>query len=283
MSHADVTDVNAVEGVLHYLVPLPRKPFRYAFAPPHGVPVQNMSYEARRLSIRDARRGSPGAALDVEGFQLVQHTSAVTDFNDEDQLRTIYYPEAEALVRAATGAVRVVVFDHTIRRRAAHRPPLDDGRPVDGAREPVGRVHNDYTVDSAPKRVRDLMGDAAADLLTRRFSIVNVWRPIRGPLLDAPLAVCDARSVAFEDFVASDLIFRDRIGETYNVCFSASHRWHYYPAMTTDEALLLKCYDSVVQGIARFAPHTAFDDPTMPADAPLRASIELRTLVFHHH
>ena len=111
--------------------------------------------------------------------------------------------------------------------------------------------------------------------------MINLWRPIRGPLRDAPLAVCDARTVAAGDLVASDLVYRDRVGETYGVTYNPEHRWFYVPDMQPDEALLLKCYDSSIDGRARFAPHTAFDDPTAPADMLPRESIELRTLVFH--
>jgi hypothetical protein len=111
--------------------------------------------------------------------------------------------------------------------------------------------------------------------------VINLWRPIRGPLRDAPLAVCDVESVAPEDLVPSDLVYRNRVGETYAVTYNPSHRWYYVPEMQPHEALLLKCYDSETDGRARFLPHTAFVDPTTPEDAPPRESIELRTLVFH--
>src|SRR5580692_6323023 len=115
-------------------------------------------------------------------------------------------------------------------------------------------------------------------LLRRRVAIVNLWRPIKSPVLDAPLAVCDARSVTPEDLVASELVYRDRRGETYNLVYNPSQRWFYAPEMRTDEVLLLKCFDSRDDGaVSRFAPHTAFTDPTAPQDAPPRESIELRT------
>jgi hypothetical protein len=111
--------------------------------------------------------------------------------------------------------------------------------------------------------------------------IINLWRPIRGPLLDSPLAVCDARTVQPGELVASDLVYPHRVGETYSVKYNPDHRWFYVPAMTAEEILLLKCFDSKTDGRARFAPHTAFADPTTPAGAAPRESIELRTLVFH--
>ncbi len=124
------------------------------------------------------------------------------------------------------------------------------------------------------------MGAEAEARLRGRFAVVNVWRPIRGPLRDAPLAVCDARSVPFADLIPSDLIYRDRTGETYAVAHNPAHRWFYAPAMTTDEVMLIKCYDSATDGRARFSPHSAFEDPTAPADVLPRESIEVRTLAF---
>ena len=191
-------------------------------------------------------------------------------------MRRVYYPEAERLVAEVTGANRVLVFDHTIRRRVAGGMDRAPGTP----RQPVTSVHNDYTVKSGPQRVRDLMGEEAEELLRHRFEIVNVWRPIRGPLRDAPLAVCDATSVAFADFVPSDLVYRDRTGETYRVRYNPAHRWFYVPEMRVDEAILIKCYNSA-QDKARFTAHSAFEDPTAPKDVLPRESIELRTLAFH--
>jgi hypothetical protein len=129
--------------------------------------------------------------------------------------------------------------------------------------------------------VRDWLPEEAEQLLQGRVQIINLWRPIRGPLHDAPLAVCDAQTVSPDDLVPSDLIYPHRVGETYGVKYNPAHRWFYIPEMRTDEVLLLKCYDSELDGRARFLPHTAFVDPTTPPDAPPRESIELRTLVFH--
>ena len=103
--------------------------------------------------------------------------------------------------------------------------------------------------------------------------------PIRGPVQESPLAVCDAQSIRQDDFVASDLIYPHRRGETYAVTYNPTHRWYYFPDMQPDEALLLKCYDSAA-GRARFTAHTAFDDPTSPPDAAPRESIEIRAFVF---
>lgn len=280
--HAAVSDalIDAlphVEAELHYLVPTAERPRTFTYEPPAGMPRTNASYEAHRVPIRDARPMASEISLDREGFALMQHTSRVGDFYDDDEVRRVYYPEAERFIADVTGASRVFIFDHTQRRRvrgAADRAP---GTP----RQPATRVHVDHTAKSGPQRVRDFLGDEAEALLRGRVQVINLWRPIRGPLRDAPLAVCDASSVAPGDLVASDLVYANRVGETYSVTYNPAHRWFYVPEMRADEALLLKCYDSETDGRARFAPHTAFDDPTAPDDVAPRESIELRTLVFH--
>jgi hypothetical protein len=215
--------------------------------------------------------------LDGEGFTLVRHKSKVSDFYDDAEVTSLYYSEAERLLKDLTGADHVHIFDHTVRRRM---PDAQD-RQADGPRQPVPRVHVDHTSRSGPQRVRDLLPDEAEQLLRGRVQIINLWRPIRGPLRDAPLAVCDARTVDPEQLIPSDLVYPHRVGETYSVTFDQKHRWFYVPSMTVEEVLLLKCYDSKTDGRARFTPHTAFTDPTTPADAAPRESIEIRALVFH--
>jgi len=265
-----------VDAALNYLGRMIERPHTYTYDPPAGVARSNIVNEPHVVPIYDARVVAPGATVDREGFAVLHHRSAVQDFYDEGELKRVYYPETERAVLAATGAARVFVFDHTVRRRVHGANDRIVGLP----RQPVPRVHVDHTEKSGPQRVRDLLGDEAEALLKGRVQVINLWRPIRGPLRDAPLAVADARTVAAEDLVASDLIYPDRTGETYSVRYNPAHRWFYVPGMLPDEALLLKCYDSARNGVARFAPHTAFDDPTAPANVLPRESIEMRTLVF---
>jgi hypothetical protein len=265
-----------VEGALHYLGPMAERPRNYTYEPPAGVPRSNLVPETHVLPIYSARPLVDDVSVDQEGFALIRHRSAVRDFYDEDEVRRVYYPETERLLAEVTGARRVFVFDHTVRRRV----PNAEDRAVGAPRQPVPRVHVDHTEASGPQRVRDFFGAEAEELLRGRVQVINLWRPIRGPLRDAPLAVADARTIAAEDLVPSDLVYRDRVGETYAVRFNPRHRWYYVPDMQTDEALLLKCYDSEIDGRARFAPHTAFEDPSAGADVLPRESIELRTFVF---
>src|SRR5260370_16998710 len=169
---------------------------------------------------------------------------------------------------------RLVVFDHNVQPARIARGGEKGGR------ERVKFAHNDYTIKSGPQRVRDLVPDEADRVLGQRFALINLWRPIRGPVEESPLAVCDAHSIAQRDFVPTDLKYRDRTGEVYSLAFNPNHRWFYFPQMQTNEALLLKCYDSMEDGRPRFSAHSAFDDPTSPPNAAPRESIEAQTLVF---
>jgi hypothetical protein len=267
--------MSATIAELNYIVPTPDRPRTYTYAPPDGLPNTTITTQSHRLPIHDLREDDHAFTLDGEGFTLVEHRSAVEDFTDEAQIRSVYYAEAERLLKQVTGADRVFIFDHTLRRRI---PGQQDYR--DGPRQPATRVHVDHTATSGPQRVRDLLPDEAEELLKGRVQVINLWRPINHPVYDAPLAVAEAPSVRFDELVPSDLVYRNRVGETYNVAFSPDHRWHYVKEQRPDEVLLLKCYDSRTD-VARFAPHTAFLVPDAPADAPTRESIELRTLVFH--
>jgi len=266
-----------VDAALSYIEPTRDKPRSLEYEPPPGVPRMTAVYRDHTVTIRDVRPVASALSLEREGFQLVTAASSVTDFCDQEAVQTRYYADTVSLLEELTGASRAVVFDHTIRRRIPGAADRTTGVP----RQPVPRVHNDYTVKSGPQRVRDFFGKDASDLLRRRFSVVNVWRPIRGPIQDAPLAVADAQSVDSDDLVATDLIYPDRTGEIYYVKFNPSHRWFYAPAMRQDEVMLIKCFDSADDGRARFVPHAAFVDPTTPAGALPRESIELRTLVFY--
>ena len=267
-------ELPATEALLQYLAPTSAKPRTFTFIPPEGAPPRNRT-EPHRVAIRDARKRIDAAQLDVEGFALVPHASAVRDFFDDAEVRRVYYPEVEALLCAATGAAKVVIFDHTLRSGSAER------RAQGGVREPVRYVHNDYTALSGPQRVRDLLpADEARERLARRHAIVNVWRPLREPVRATPLALCDARSIRPGDLIATDLVYPDRVGEVYSVGYNPAHRWFFYPGVGPDEAILIKTYDSLEDGTARYSAHSAFEHPDTPADAPPRESIEVRALVF---
>ena len=178
------------------------------------------------MPIHDARPVADRVSLDANGFALVNHRSAVRDFFDDEEVRRVYYPEVERVVKQATGAYRVHIFDHTTRRRV---PDAQDRS--DAPRQPVQRVHIDHTARSGPQRVRDLLPDEADELLKGRVQVINLWRPIKGPVQDSPLAVCDATTIDLADLVPSDLVYPHRVGETYSVKYNPAHRWFYVPQM----------------------------------------------------
>jgi hypothetical protein len=222
--------------------------------------------------IRNGRKFE--TTLDGEGFVLAWHETAVTDFFDEAQLRDVYYQEMIDLIKAQSGAKRVVVFDHTLRTAD------DADRASRKIREVVPRVHNDYTEWSGPQRVRDLLPDEAETLLKGHFAIIQVWRPIRYPVETFPLAMCDAQSISPDDLIVTERRHPNRIGQTYSISYNPDHRWFWFPLQRREEAIVFKVYDSLKDGRARWSGHTAFDDPTSPPDARPRESIEIRTLAF---
>jgi hypothetical protein len=225
------------------------------------------------VEIQDGRKAGQ-TTLDGNGFVFVEHKTAVKDFFDPEELKSVYYPEVAALIKKHSGAKRVHVFDHTLRSGDERE------REAKLIREPVLSAHNDYTEWSGPNRVRELLPEEAEELLERRFAIIQVWRAINQPIRSNPLALADAKSIATEDLLVAERRYPHRVGQTYRLKYSPKHRWFYFPEMRRDEALVFKVFDSEKDGRARFTPHTSFDDPTTPPGAPPRQSIEARALVF---
>ena len=171
------TGLDSIVAPLNFLVPMAERPVAYNYEPPPGTPVRTGCNVEYQVPIHDARPMIGRLSLDKEGFVLLHHQTAVTNFYDEEQIKSIYYPECERVMKEATGAARVVAFDHIVRNAAMSA--IDKAIKI-----PAKRVHNDYTAWSAPQRVRDLMGEEAEELLKHRFAINNLWRPIRGPVLE---------------------------------------------------------------------------------------------------
>ena len=279
--------------------------------------------EERAMPVLDARALAPSRqpTLAANGFALVRQPLADPglDFLDHDAVVRAYYPECAGIVRAATGAAVVAAFDHNVRSAAGKsgRQRIAGGQQVQG---PAHLVHGDYTLTSAPQRLRDLArpptrndtyrttlpegaalldGPAVEEAVARgRFAIVNVWRNIaREPVATRPLALCDAASVRPEELVVFEIHYGDRVGENYFARHDPRHRWLYWPAMTRDEALLIKQWDSAGElarsggaradaegaagGPCTFSFHSAFEDPATPPDAPDRWSIEVRCAVLY--
>lgn len=275
-----MTIAHTVTAGLNYLQPSALRPFSYISAPPPGTPWESGSYMLHPMPIEDARTAAAPPRIEREGFVLRDAPTAVRDFLDDAEVADVYHREVAELALAVTGGARAFVFDHLVRRREADRVALSFGRrATDGRAAANGRIHNDYTEASGRRRLGLVLTDPAEAAAVRRYCIVNVWRSIKGPVLDTPLALCDARTVTARDLVDAEVRYPHRTGEIYLVTHSPAHRWSYFSAMDRHEALVFKQYDSQLGGVSRYTPHAAFDHPDMPADAPLRESIEARCLV----
>lgn len=284
--------------------------------------MEGVLLEPKEMLIRNARRltGAQQCKLGRNGFEL--RTRALShdgiDFLDQNQVVHNYYAHCAEIVQEATGA-RAFAFDHNIRSASGKQKQqrIAGGQQVQG---PAHIVHGDYTLTSAPQRLRDLTrpptGNDTLRLVlakdrpliapalaapalegTKRFAIINVSRSIaREPVVTHPLALCDSQSVEPDQLVVFEIHYRDRIGENYFAKHSPRHQWFYYPSMTGDEALLIKQWDSAgplsqSRGAAAdasaadspctFSFHSAFEDRSTPPDAPDRWSIEVRCMVLY--
>lgn len=262
-----------VAAPLTFIIPQADKPVFHSQAFTGGEARFLFEVEARDVTIRDLRAYSGDFRLDREGFALRQAPTQAGDLYDDAVVDGVYRAEIERLLQQELGAERAVVFDAT---RRSDRGAGASNR--DGARGIAARIHVDYTERSGAQRARDALGGEEVDALLaqgRRIVQVNVWRPIRGPVKRSPLAMADASTVRSEDLVATDQVFPDRVGEIYHLAHAPDQAWWYAPGMTRDEVLLIKGWDSVDDGQARFTPHTAFALPDQE-NAPPRESIEAR-------
>lgn len=284
LTHPSTHEPASVTAGLNYLLPTTQQPYSYAYEPPAGTPWESGGYALCPTRIADARYAPQRPTLDREGYTLCDAPTAVADFLDEQAVQIHYYAESAALALAVTGAQQAYVFDHLVRQREPDREALSFGRRgANGLAAANGRIHSDYTEASGRQRLGLVLADPQAAARVQRYAIVNIWRSIKGPVLDTPLAVCDARTVSALDLVSSEVRYPRRTGEIYLCLHSPQHRWAYYSQMDRHEALVFKQYDSQLSGVARFTPHTAFDLPDIPPGTPLRQSIELRCLVVYEH
>lgn len=257
-------------------------PFMYVEAPPAGEPKDNYFRETKQVLVHDIRGEEAKYTFDKDAFAILQGIeSQEKEFTNDASIKATYYPEVESLLLShIPGANRVVIFDHTIRRSSpnAHR-------------EPVFRTHIDQTASAARERVRRHVPDPAEaeKLLQGRFRIINVWRPLNGPVLSNPLAFASSHTVRDEDVVPVEHRYPDRTGHTASIVWNEGQKWNYLSGMENNERVLLECYDSAgeegplagesgVQGGR--VPHSAFTDPRTPEGARGRESIEVRCLVF---
>ena len=240
------------------------KPFNYVESPPEGQPQRNFGDLDLPIEIHDIRGQESSFSMDENAFEtLTTGPSAEKDFVSDESIQKNYYPEVEELLLKQTGAKRILLFDHTIRRAT-------------GSRGPVNRCHIDQTKASAIERVHHHLPDEAEELLKDRVRIINVWRPINGTVQASPLAFADSSTVHDDALIGIEHRYPDRTGETAAVKHT-NEQWHYWSGMDNNERLFLQCFDS--KKGAR-VPHSAFVDPRTPEGAKSRESIEVRALVF---
>jgi hypothetical protein len=262
---------------LAFITPQLHKPVLLSAAYTGGEPRELFAVEEHRVLIRDMRPIANSLTLDRHGMGLRYWPTDVDDLTDERLVDGVYVSEVEDFLAAEFNASVVVVFDVT---RRSDRP--EGAQNKDGFRGPASRVHVDYTWASGSTRARDVLGPgvfAAYERAGRRVIQVNVWRPVRGPVRRSPLALADASSIDPMLLLATDQIFPDRRGEIYHLAFSEYQRWFYAPELNRDEVLLIKGWDSLEEGVARFTPHAAFKLPDHDDVAEYRESVEARAFV----
>ncbi|TAQ90118.1 hypothetical protein B7494_g1558 [Chlorociboria aeruginascens] len=247
-------------------------PFNYVEKAPEGQPQRNFGDFNMQVPFKDIRGQESNFTLDKDAFKVVSNVpeSAERDFVDDDSIKKNYYPEVEKLILDnVPGSNRVFIFDHTIRRSNPDAP-----------RAPVQKVHIDQTPKSAKQRVNRHLPEEAEKLLQGRYRIINIWRPLNGPVQASPLGFASSSTLKDEDLIPIEHRYPDTTGETAGIVYNASQKWHYLSGMKNNERLFLECFDSdslksgsQVQGGR--VPHTAFADPRTPRGAPGRESIEL--------
>lgn len=275
------TDAKQVRSTLNYTKALSDQLTElYFYEDPDGKHehIHEPGDDAQEVVINDGWDLADTFDHDKHGFSLQQWQSSYAGAWDDDSgVREQFYPEVVEMLKRTTGAKRVLVFDHTIRTAKNAGKKLTQESNT-SQRAPVRLVHCDYTAESGPVRVRQLLNGEADDLLSRRVAFLNVWKPL-AKVEEMPLAMCDVTSSPPEDFFKLFLRYRERTGENYVMKHSPEHKWFYFPGMTPDQVILLKTYDSD-EGRAKFVGHSAFQDPDSAPNAPMRESIEIRTIAF---
>jgi hypothetical protein len=269
---------NSVRATFNYTLDDGTIPEAYFYDPPPGTVVRMPGNDPHEMQITDGWSRANTFSLDREGFALKEFHSAFDRFDDDDAVRDQFYATVAEFVRTSVGARRVSVFDHTIRSKVNAQQQTAEHTTTQ--RAPVMIVHCDYTPTSGPLRVRQLMLDEADELLKCRVAFYNFWKPLKRRVEEKPLAMCDVTSASQGDMLKMLLRYRDRTGEIFVMRHSSAHRWWYFPKMAPEDVLLLKTYESETDGRARFLGHSAFEDPNTSPDAPVRESIEIRTMAF---
>ncbi|EGG11398.1 uncharacterized protein MELLADRAFT_102330 [Melampsora larici-populina 98AG31] len=193
------------------------------------------------------------------------------------------------LLKTRLGADRVVAWNHHIRRSAV-TPETEPDHP--SSTLPATRAHVDQSDNRAREAISSELGFKTSEELQAwvsrggRATMINLWRPLKGPVRYAPLTVCDGRSVRPTELVRCN----DYFGEHFSVGYHESQRWYYISDQMPSEPILILCYDSAVDPVlnakidelhrASCCPHTAALSPENTDVTDTRESIEVRTYAF---
>ena len=271
-----------------YLAEFDGPAVHYVYPPSTGQETRRPPNVAVSVAVHDARNNMADYSLDVHGFKFASHRSefaeqGIDKFHEQpEDVRSAYYAECTELVMQHTGASQVIAFDHNLRSKKRANAGYTN------MNEPVRFCHNDYTHDSGPRRLKALLPENSEEPMTHRYAFINVWRPLMEPVMDKPLALCVADQLDDGDLIPTEIRhFKEENlespahrGEIYSIRHNANHKWVYLSEMRCDEIILVKCFDSVEDGRARFTPHTAIDLPTLTDETPSRESVEVRLVAF---
>jgi hypothetical protein len=239
--------------------------------------ASTLELQAVTVTIEDASGLAAPPSLDVEGFALMRHETAIRDFaSHSGSVNSAYSAELAHLLRGLTGADHVHCPDTHVMRRAKRRPHGD----LASNALPARFVHADTTQAGIDGTI-ELLGRPSLPRPVRRLAMFNMWRLISSPPTDLPLAVMDARTLELDDVAPGGSYFRtfDFEIEIAFIRPNPKHRWLYFSGMGYDDLLLFKQYDSHAETLSQ-VPHSAFENNTLESVPEPRVSIESRALVY---
>lgn len=267
---------DTLEADLNYLIP----------AGSESAPV--------RVQIKNGRV-TPTASWQEAGFELVEHSSKVSNWDDDAEIARVHYPELVDFALRETGADVATIASHI------KRNPTEALRHSDLA--PITFVHSDFAPsygDVVRTRHQELA--AMPDLVTglkhsgaavpeldkaSRILILQFWRNLGPSKMDLPIAFCDPRSIStaslrflpVQDYAGSGTFFEAVGIESQQ---TDQHDWRYFPNMTRDEMVVFRTFDTARQdqALPDWTPHSAFRDPEVALGEPSRSSIECRVHCF---
>lgn len=285
---SEATHVQSVLGELTYIAPECTVAATF-IAPASGA--KTAVYRSYQMPIHNGRPVQDQFTMDRNGFAIIEHRSAVRDFTDQDEVKRIYAGEVADFVKSYTGADRVAALGSVLRQSMA--PDEIASRQRAALRPQAARVHDDYSVGGARKRVAEAYAEHFPDGPGyRRALFTSLWRVFSPPPQDWPLALCDYTSVGPAEGLENTLYFVDQIPDdlyaemppgtpsTSGVEFhyNPAHQWWYFPGMTREEILFFK-FDDTDHSVAWRTAHSAFRDQTAQATQP-RHSIEFRSIAY---